>query len=884
MNERVYSSTEQEATDLIDGADNKVPKLREQFDPDEPNHLEKRSNGVHEEEIKDEEGWVRVLVLDRIREINLDSIDGHYLLHDLIKTYGWTALFRGALEDEHKGIDILEYCVLNFSDYQLLPDNELEGLFDFEQNAFTFSILNSIKNNRETLSTAITEYDPNHLSLMLDEQGIEFRNVEILDQKVAEIIQVFPDLLDQAVKKQQQWYVEVYDMPPPFIETLRQVDNLFIAYKMDILHEYARRLRQIGDFDSDAEWEISEERLEIYEGIFPDIEDLQQLFHSQITQHAGLYKEFLQIQEHFDSEVQIRFGRLRPDIAQNIFPVLYDAAKDKFPDSVERQLAYTLNASATPLAENTFLVRGPDGQMIDVLEVVLNDDPELDDEFYQPMNSDIPINQIIHLLAMMFKGNFADKKSVSSALYINFHEFPEDIQEHLSSIGFEPYSGERFIPDSRIAYDLAEGAGVDDFVSPEIANEVIDRLMQNVSKSLSFADYESCTTHLEEIIDHFEDTYDGDVVNAEAVSIIVRQLSPAVVKEIEASIKVKLGQLQDFREFIALCNFLYQHEAVEPFKKLNELMEGAMGEDERLNRLKTFLIHSYDSDVLENATTIVKNLDSAQAEQLFGSYAKSIKHATSLKFHLDEEMADRETLNLVEQFELGLIRRGGHLFSAGKDMISGTYKGAENIEDLLVGFRGMEQLQMMIAGMGNPEHIEISDVSFAVGDKSMKTIKFICEDTTEHVSYVFKVSIRPEATVEGEARINFELSLDDLPEDNRLRQVFEQKIEYAGQNGRRPKTFVGSTIRFGFDLDTRSNPPKFSFDMGRNAYSGSNMKRTGDVLGRILSQVTSEGHHLQDFHPALSDPDNFKSIAEAFISHFESIAVKHIRSSVAAAA
>jgi len=143
--------------------------------------------------------------------------------------------------------------------------------------------------------------------------------------------------------------------------------------------------------------------------------------------------------------------------------------------------------------------------------------------------------------------------------------------------------------------------------------------------------------------------------------------------------------------------------------------------------------------------------------------------------------------------------------------------------------------------------------------------------------YALKMFVRPRAQTEirskkvgGElqkeertfqARINIELSLDELPMDDPMRIAFLNHTEYADKK----KTVETSVIRFGFDLDDQYDPPRISFDMGRNEWKDDAQKRTGDVLGRILDGVAPHGHHLiESFDPKFSDPDMFAKIAEEF--------------------
>jgi hypothetical protein len=226
----------------------------------------------------------------------------------------------------------------------------------------------------------------------------------------------------------------------------------------------------------------------------------------------------------------------------------------------------------------------------------------------------------------------------------------------------------------------------------------------------------------------------------------------------------------------------------------------------------------------------------------------------------------------MHELQEGMVKRAGHLFEAGKQMSQSEYSSAEETTDLVAGYEGVAKIQSVLADMNNQEVYQLNKLPTEKGgDPSMRVFKFSLQENATDDVYNLKVSIRPEEGSRGQARINFELSLDNLSKDSDLYRAFYQTTQYKGTEGKNARTVSGSVIRFGFDLDTKTDPATFSFDMGRDAYQGQDMERAGDVLGRILSNVAVSGHHLQDFDKSLSNPENFKKIAEAFIRHFENM-------------
>lgn len=292
-----------------------------------------------------------------------------------------------------------------------------------------------------------------------------------------------------------------------------------------------------------------------------------------------------------------------------------------------------------------------------------------------------------------------------------------------------------------------------------------------------------------------------------------------------------------------------------------------------IDAMRSFLANSYDENAAENIMIFGTMIEPETAGKVFSSYASSIDSTTKFGALITEGIDDdTEVCKLVSELEEGMIKRAGHLFEAGKQMAMWEYSGEESTTDLVAGYEGVATISKVLANLGDEKVMKI--VSHQIekgGDQTMKTFKLSLEDKESGFPYSLKVSIRSEASTQGEARINFELSLDGLPEENELKIAFQQTTQFKGKNGKNARTVSGSVIRFGFDLDARTDPPTFSFDMGRSAYTNDDMERTGDVLGRILSQVAPTGHHLQDFDRSLSNPENFKKIAESFLQHFEKL-------------
>jgi hypothetical protein len=310
-----------------------------------------------------------------------------------------------------------------------------------------------------------------------------------------------------------------------------------------------------------------------------------------------------------------------------------------------------------------------------------------------------------------------------------------------------------------------------------------------------------------------------------------------------------------------------------------------------VNGLRTFLsLEHADLSLGDDIIAFGTAADRNNAVVVFNSYAESLDLSDSLtrkfKQQLDEQGIDGRdagTLSLLEGIEEAMLRRAGQLFTAGAAMVGGTYEGKEQVQELSTAYKGVAKMFDILSRIGDSDQMKVSRNGSREGIQSdVSTFFFDIVDKIENRDgeeyfeerVSLKVTVRPRASERGEARINFELYLDKDTASPELYKGFDQTTEFFGVKGKSRKRVVrGSVIRFGFDLDAKTDPPTFSFDMGRNEYSDETMSRTGDVLGNILAEVSGEGHHLTEFSSQLSDPAQFEQVAQEFVEYFKGVSL-----------
>lgn len=360
--------------------------------------------------------------------------------------------------------------------------------------------------------------------------------------------------------------------------------------------------------------------------------------------------------------------------------------------------------------------------------------------------------------------------------------------------------------------------------------------------------------------------YSTEPISAQEVAEYLYMLQPEMRVLLCDSFGIDLTKLSRAEQFHFL-NYL-KHTTVHEAETMQLFIQNY-----GIDAMRAFLVNQYDENASENVMVFGVVIEPDTANVVFGAYAKSIDGAEKFSQNIKEKGVPNETAELARQIQESLLRRAGHLFNAGKQMALWEYAGPEQTDDLVEAFKGVAKMQDILARIGQDETLLVSRNATREGGRNLaaeienEAFFFEIQDIITNEKLALKVFIRSQSNIDGEARINFELILNDLPENSSLKKAFAQKIEYKTSN----KLRKDSVIRFGFDLDTKHNPPKFSFDMGRNTFEDATMKRTGDVLGNILNQVAVEGHHLTDFDAKFSDPEVFKTIADSFKKYFNSL-------------
>jgi hypothetical protein len=244
-----------------------------------------------------------------------------------------------------------------------------------------------------------------------------------------------------------------------------------------------------------------------------------------------------------------------------------------------------------------------------------------------------------------------------------------------------------------------------------------------------------------------------------------------------------------------------------------------------------------------------------EIKKVFEGYSKLIDAAGTLEQKLEAPFTSDENKafhQVPQQIRDALMLRA-------KDILIGAHKVAEqegaeqlNIEDVLAALQGITLMLDMITNLDTQkfnleQHIQ----------KQENLFKYSVTDKDGYV-YGLKIFIRPKAEPKAQARINFELSFDSTNPNPVLQKAFHNEVISHTQG----KTTASSVLRIGIDREDHGGEEKVSLDIGRNEHSDEALTRSGDVLGNLLSLVSTEGHHTTSpFDPELATAANFETLA-----------------------
>ena len=267
--------------------------------------------------------------------------------------------------------------------------------------------------------------------------------------------------------------------------------------------------------------------------------------------------------------------------------------------------------------------------------------------------------------------------------------------------------------------------------------------------------------------------------------------------------------------------------------------------------LRAFLTMGYGSENGNLILDLSEKIDNKEFKKVLLQFTRLVETAERFRDLAESSIDNFEDFST--QAHEAILRRAKDIFLALDVVSSGNAERSENdVED---AFRSLNYALSSLSDLFNE--------GATLKQKQINKDGAISRRFEGENGDVINVFIRPEASDDGQARINFAVK----PGDKHLKSLFTRTEIHNGRETQR------SDIRIGFDLDVdrAGNVRGFSMDTGRSPYKSEIYTREGDVLGKMLELASEhKSHNYDSFNPRLSDPEKFREIAEnldAFLEH-----------------
>lgn len=292
--------------------------------------------------------------------------------------------------------------------------------------------------------------------------------------------------------------------------------------------------------------------------------------------------------------------------------------------------------------------------------------------------------------------------------------------------------------------------------------------------------------------------------------------------------------------------------------------------------IKTFLSCAHDR-MGDKILHLSENLPENEAIEVFNGYGNLIDNTNTLGNKISKHIEIVKKNNLIPE-GIDIAKLPNELMNAlmlrAKDVLVGADKvlenqlaGAEeklNTKDVTDAVLGINTLVSILSNIGEQSDYVYKKID-SIGNKPGETLtKYIVTDASG-IEYALKIFIRPKAEKDAQARVNIELSFDTEKPNERLQKAFYNETVNHKEN----KTSAGSVLRIGIDRDDFNHTGAVSLDLGRSERNTERYSRTGDVLGKLLSMTSAEGHHeTSAFSKEFADEKVFESVTTMLAGYF----------------
>ena len=293
--------------------------------------------------------------------------------------------------------------------------------------------------------------------------------------------------------------------------------------------------------------------------------------------------------------------------------------------------------------------------------------------------------------------------------------------------------------------------------------------------------------------------------------------------------------------------------------------------------IKTFLsIEKGGKEMGNKILHLSENLPENEAKEVFAGYSNLIDNANILGEKISSRIGFLNKDKISEGVDINKLPNEliDSLMLRAKDVLVGADKVLENqlagaveklnTKDVTDAVLGINTLVSMLSNIDGGSEYSYKKLESKGNKPGEYLTKYLVIDSSG-IEYGLKIFIRPKAEKDAQARVNIELSFDTEKPNERLQKAFFNETINHKEN----KTSACSVLRIGIDRDDFNYTGAVSLDIGRSERTTERYTRTGDVLGKLLSMTSTEGHHeTSAFSKEFADEKVFESITTMLAGYF----------------
>lgn len=289
-----------------------------------------------------------------------------------------------------------------------------------------------------------------------------------------------------------------------------------------------------------------------------------------------------------------------------------------------------------------------------------------------------------------------------------------------------------------------------------------------------------------------------------------------------------------------------------------------------LDGLRSFTACEYGHNMGDQLIDLSKRADQGQAETLFKRYAELNKKAQLAEATLAQidyqGLSPELAKKLPQEISEAILRRSKDLLMSVMELLAKPRAEVGSKKKALASLEALaDMLEIIFSLSEQSTQTRFEKVRDGNAPKEAGNNTFTVYDRDRDAIYKLRTFVRPEADKDGQARVNFELIYDTIKPDKERQALFQQETTHAPNIPAKTKKQQISSLRLGLDLETGGSQPAMSLDIGRSAFKGQTLIRTGDIIGNLLANYDRDsGHHTTaSFKTEFAQPENFAIIAES---------------------